>query len=101
MHMTGAVRVFVQFLQQLTHGAIMGDRIRHWSHGLELEPAVLVGAQDAPTIRVSSTVRILRIITARLVGFLDVESGAGDRAARGIAQRAPHQTRLSLAGGAD
>lgn len=64
--------------QQLAHGSIIRNRIRHGNNRLEPKRAILTTQHHRPTIRLIPAVLVLHIIFALGVRFPDVDFNAGD-----------------------
>lgn len=99
VHMRRPVRVPAELLQQLPHGAVVRDRVRHGLDGAEPEEAVFIAVHDAAAVgpaprRVS--VRVLHVVAARRVGLPDVDFDALDRVPCRVLDRAEDEERFAL-----
>jgi hypothetical protein len=95
MHMARPIRMSLQRPEQLPHGPIMRNRIRHGHNSPEPKIAVRVAHQDPAAIG-PRPVGVLHVVEALRVRLPDVDACALDGAAGQVAHGTQHETGLAL-----
>jgi hypothetical protein len=82
-----------QLLEQLSHGPVVRNRIRHGHDALEPKHAALVARHNGAPIGVGAAIGILHVVFAVGVCFPDVDLGARHGVAGRSFQRADDEQR--------